>query len=161
MTRDVLLVLAAVSTGLSAGVFLLYAHTVMPGLRRTDDRTFVGAFQALDRAIINPVFLLGSFFGAPLLLAVGAGLSLSGPEQDALPWLLAALVLHLVVVAITVAVHLPLNDRLKAAGDPAAIDVAAARAEFSEGRWVRANHIRVVLDVAAFAAVCVALVVGR
>ncbi|WGX99302.1 anthrone oxygenase family protein [Nocardioides sp. L-11A] len=161
MTRDVLLVLATASTGLSAGVFLLYAHTVMPGLRRTDDRTFVGAFQAMDRAIINPVFLLGSFFGAPLLLAAGAALSLSGPEQDALPWLLAALVLHLVVVAITVAVHLPLNDRLKAAGDPAAIDVVAARAEFAEARWVRANNVRVVLDVAAFVATCVALLAGR
>jgi uncharacterized membrane protein len=161
MTRDVVLVLATLSTGLSAGVFLLYAHTVMPGLRRTDDRTFVGAFQAIDRAIINPVFLLGSFFGAPLLLAVGAALSLSGPEQDALPWLLAALALHLVVVAITVAVHLPLNDRLKAAGEPDAIDVAATRADFSETRWVRANLVRVALDLAAFAASCVALVAGR
>ena len=161
MTRDLLLVLAAISTGLSAGVFLLYAHTVMPGLRRTGDRTFVGAFQALDRAIINPVFLLGSFIGAPVLLAVAALLSLSDPWRAALGWLLAALVLHLVVVAITFAVHLPLNDRLKAAGDPARIDVAAARAAFSEARWVRANNIRVVLDVAAFAGACVALMAGR
>lgn len=161
MTRDVVLVLATVSTGLSAGVFLLYAHTIMPGLRGTDDRTFVGAFQAIDRAIVNPWFLLGSFFGAPLLLAVAALLSLSGPEQDALPWLLAALVLHLAVVAITVAVHLPLNDRLKAAGDPDTIDVAAARTAFSAARWVRANHVRVALDLAAFAAVCVGLVAGR
>lgn len=161
MTRDVVLVLATVSTGLSAGVFLLYAHTVMPGLRRTDDRTFVGAFQALDRAIINPVFLLGSFIGAPVLLAVAALLSLSAPWRSALGWLLAALFLHLVVVAITFAVHLPLNDRLKAAGAPATIDVATARAEFSEARWVRANNVRVVLDVAAFVASCVALLAGR
>lgn len=161
MIRDVVLVVATVSTGLSAGVFLLYAHTVMPGLRRTDDRTFVGAFQAMDRAIINPVFLLGSFIGAPVLLAVAALLSLSEQWRPALGWLLAALFLHLVVVAITAAVHLPLNDRLKAAGDPAAIDVAAARAGFAEGRWVRANNIRVALDVAAFVAACLGLLAGR
>jgi uncharacterized membrane protein len=40
-----------------AGVFWLYDHTIMPGLGKTDDRTFVGAFQAFDRAIINPWFL--------------------------------------------------------------------------------------------------------
>ncbi len=157
MTRTAVLVLATLSTGLSAGVFLLYAHTVMPGLRRTDDRTFVAAFQAIDRAIINPVFLLGAFFGAPVLLGAAALLSLDEPWRDALPWLLAALALHLAVVVITAAVHVPLNDRIKAAGRPDAIDVGAARADFREQRWSRANHVRVVLDLAAFAAACVAL----
>jgi hypothetical protein len=50
--------------GLVAGVYGLYAHTIMPGLGRTDDRTFVGAFQSIDRAIINPWFMDGGFFGA-------------------------------------------------------------------------------------------------
>jgi len=35
----------------------------MPGLGRTDDRTFVGAFKSIDTAIINPWFL-PTFFGA-------------------------------------------------------------------------------------------------
>lgn len=52
----IVLVAAALTMGLAAGVFLFYAHTIMPGLRHTDDRTFVGAFQAIDRAIINPLF---------------------------------------------------------------------------------------------------------
>lgn len=40
-----------------AGVFAIYANAVMPGLRRSDDRTFVGAFQSSDTVIINPLFL--------------------------------------------------------------------------------------------------------
>ena len=36
----------------------------MPGLARTDDRTFVHAMQEMNVAIVNPVFLL-SFLGAP------------------------------------------------------------------------------------------------
>jgi hypothetical protein len=51
--RAVSLLAATVSMGLVAGVFGLYAHTIMPGLGRTDDRTFVGAFQSIDRAIIT------------------------------------------------------------------------------------------------------------
>jgi uncharacterized membrane protein len=60
------LIAATMTTGLTAGVFGLYQHTVMQGLGRTDDRTFVGAFQAMDRAIINPWFM-ASFLGALLI----------------------------------------------------------------------------------------------
>jgi uncharacterized membrane protein len=52
--RAVSLLLATPAMGLVSGVFARYAHTIMPGLGRTDDRTFVGAFQSIDRAIINP-----------------------------------------------------------------------------------------------------------
>jgi len=38
-------------------LFCLYANAIMPGLGRTNDRTFVGAFGSIDRAIINPLFL--------------------------------------------------------------------------------------------------------
>lgn len=152
------LVLATVTTGLAAGVFLLYAHTVMPGLRATDDRTFVLAFGAIDRAIINPVFMLSAFFGA--LVSTAAATALQW-EEDAFGWTLAAFVLYLLVVVITPAVHLPRNDALKAAvadGEPA--DPAAVRAAFGEATWVRWNWVRVALNLAAFALLCWALVVA-
>jgi uncharacterized membrane protein len=156
------LVLATAVTGLTAGVFALYSNAVMPGLRATDDRTFVGAFQAIDRAIINPVWLGGGFFGVLVLTAMAAYLHLDAPSRPVLPWIVAAFVLHTVVVAVTVAVNVPLNDAIKAAGDPENIDVAATRAAFSEARWVAWNGIRVALDVAALLTLCVALLVhGR
>jgi uncharacterized membrane protein len=46
--RAVTLVVATITTGLMAGVFAIYANAVMPGLRRSDDRTFVSAFQSID-----------------------------------------------------------------------------------------------------------------
>lgn len=76
--RAVSLLLATLTMGLVAGVFALYAHTIMPGLGRTDDRTFVGAFQAIDRAIINPWFLGGGFFGALVFTVVAAIAHLAG-----------------------------------------------------------------------------------
>jgi hypothetical protein len=36
------------------GAFVVFWHTIMPGLARTDDRTFVSAFQSIDKAIITP-----------------------------------------------------------------------------------------------------------
>lgn len=34
------LLAATLSMGLMARAFAIYAHTIMPGLRKTDDRTF-------------------------------------------------------------------------------------------------------------------------
>src|SRR5437763_15310748 len=68
---------ATLTMGLVAGAFALYAHSVMPGLRKTDDRTFVAAFQQLDRAIINPWFMITAF-GDALLLTLLAGLANHG-----------------------------------------------------------------------------------
>ena len=56
--QAVTLLAATLTMGLTAGVFGDWTHTIMPGLGTTDDRTFVDAFQALDRAIYNPLFML-------------------------------------------------------------------------------------------------------
>ena len=62
--RAISLLAATMTMGLVSGAFLLYAHTIMPGLKKTDDRTFVTAFRSIDRAIINPWFMAGGFLGA-------------------------------------------------------------------------------------------------
>lgn len=158
----VVLLLATLTSGLVAGVYVFYAHTVMPGLGRAGDRTFVAGFQALDRAIVNPWFMVSAFLGAPVLTLVAGLLQLGAADREVLWWIGGALVLDLVTVGITVGVNVPANDRLKAAGDADVIDVAAARSEFDEGRWVRWNLVRVVLSMASFAGLAWALVqVGR
>ncbi|MFB9358180.1 anthrone oxygenase family protein [Actinoplanes nipponensis] len=153
------LLAATMTTGLMAGVYGLYQHTIMPGLGRTDDRTFVGAFQAADRAIINPWFLTG-FVGAVLCTAAAC---LLNADRRLLPWLLAALALNVLVFAVTVTVHVPLNDALKAAGDPGRIaDLAAVRERFDEARWATWNLVRTLSSTAAFGLLCWALTVrGR
>lgn len=135
----------------------IYAHTIMPGLATVDDRTFVGAFQALDRAILNPWFLGGSFLGTAVL---GVAAGVLGRGRPELVWIAAAVALHLVVVAITVVVHLPLNDALEAAAPTA--DPAAVRAAFDETRWRGWNLVRTTAAVLEFALLAGALVVqGR
>ena len=151
---------ATITMGLAAGVFALYAHTVMPGLANTDDRTFVTAFQSMDRAIINPWFMAGGFLGALAFTLAAAVTNLGRP---ALPWILAALALYLIAFVITIAVNVPLNDAIKAAGNPDRItDFAAVRERFHEARWVTWNLVRVVTSAGAFACLAWALVVfGR
>jgi uncharacterized membrane protein len=139
------LLAATIAMGLMAGVFWIYGNAIMPGLGRTDDRTFVGAFQSIDRAIINPLFM-AAFFGALLLTGAAAALNVS--EGDVLPWTLAAFLLYLAVIVITVRVNVPRNDEIKAATDP---DLAAVRQRFDEARWVRWNTVRAAASTAALA----------
>jgi uncharacterized membrane protein len=75
----------------------------------------------------------------------------------------AALVLYVVAFVVTIAVNVPLNDMLKAAGDPDSIaDLAATRARFDEAKWTSWNLVRTWATVAAFGCLSWALVLfGR
>lgn len=154
------LLLATLTMGLVTGAFVIFWHTIMPGLATTDDRTFVGAFQAIDRAIINPWFMITGFVGSLVLTIVAALTQLGRP---ALLWVVVALVLYVIVFGITIGINVPLNDAIKAAGlpdDPAAL--AAIRETFDEARWRAWNVMRVVASSVAFASLAWALVVeGR
>jgi uncharacterized membrane protein len=157
--QAVVLVAATLTMGLMAGVFGLYAHTIMPGLRHTDNRTFIAAFQSIDNAIINPWFMAGGFLGALAFTALAALLHLGETERPVLPWILVALVLYMVVFVITIRVNVPLNNAIKAAGDPDSItDLAAVRARFDETKWARWNIVRAIATTAAFAFLAWALV---
>jgi len=156
--RAAALVAAAMTMGIVAGVFQIYSSAIMPGLGRTDDHTFVGAFQQIDRAIINPWFMF-SFFGALVFTGIASVLHLSEDVRSVLPWTAAAFVLYLVVFVITIAINVPLNDAIKAVGDPDQIDdLQAVRERFDEAKWVRWNLVRAVLSTVAFGCVAWALV---
>ncbi len=162
LAQTITLLGGTIATGFMAGVFSLYAHTIMRGLGATDDRTFVGAFQAIDRAIINPIFM-ANFFGTLILDAGAAALHLGEGDRGVLAWAIVALALYVAVVAITVIVHVPLNDRIKAAGDAREItDVATVRAGFQETRWAAWNSVRAAATTIAFGCLTWALVLqGR
>ena len=56
------------------------------------------------------------------------------------------------------AVHVPLNDTIKAVGDPSHIEVALVRQRFRESRWADWNPVRVAATTSAFGLLAWALV---
>ena len=104
LLRAAALLAATMTMGIMTGVFQLYAYAIMPGLGRTDDRTFIGAFQQIDRAIISP-WLFVSFFGTLVFTGLAAALRLGGDERSALPWIVGAFALYLPVVVITLGIN--------------------------------------------------------
>ena len=156
--REVVLIAATLTMGLMAGVFGIYSNAIMPGLRRTDDRTFVAAFQSIDRAIINPAFM-ATFLGPLALTALAVLLHVTGEGRPLLPWIVAAFVLYLVVFVITIRVNVPRNNEIKAAGDVDRMtDLHGVRERFDAARWIRWNHVRAFASILAFGLLAWALI---
>ncbi|GAA2126668.1 DUF1772 domain-containing protein [Streptomyces synnematoformans] len=155
------LALATTAMALIAGFFYAYACSVMIGLARVDDRTFVDTMQWINATVRNAWFA-PSFFGALVLTAVAAALQLHRDRRPVLVWIAAALVLYIGAFAVTMGVNVPLNDDLAAAGDPETLpDPAAVRAAF-EDRWVAWNTVRTLAATAALTCLLRALVLhGR
>lgn len=161
-TGRLLLVATTIATGLLAGFFYSYACSVMPGLARADDRTLVDGMQQINEAILNPVFFL-TFMGAPALnLATWLVLRRRSqrPDGEVLRWVLVGLGLSVLGFVVTMALNVPLNDELAAAGDPARIaDLAKVRDDFL-GPWVVWNIVRSLAITGSFVALVGALVAG-
>ncbi len=152
IARTAVIFVALIFAGTLAGFFLTYAYTIMPGLATTDDRTFVAAFQGLERMFgtfaygINWPVLLG-FFGVPFVIAVAIALNRSRPIVW---WLVAAFVLSIGTIVITFIFNVPLNNAITAAGDSNMLDVDQVRADFREGWWRAWNLVRCATSAGAF-----------
>ena len=155
---DIVLGAAVIAMGLLAGLVYDWAIAVMPALTAADDRTLVDATQ---QTIDNPAFPL-TFLGAGALAAVALVQARRSGSPETARWIVAGLALYAVAVVVTGAIHIPLNEDLKNAGDPARIEnLAAVRDDFATP-WVAWNIVRALATTAAFGALAWALVLrGR
>jgi uncharacterized membrane protein len=160
-TADIVLGAAVIAMGLVAGLFYFSSIAVMPALTAADDRTLVDAMQQMIDKIENPAFFL-VFLGAPALAAFALVQARRSGSPKTAGWIVAALALYTVMVVVTFAVHIPLNDDLRQAGDPDRIEnLAAVRDDFVTP-WVAWDIVRTLATTAAFACLTWALVLhGR
>lgn len=148
---DALAAIGLVLLALGGGTFWSFSTGVMPGLARTDDQTFVTSMRAINRAVVNPLFLLPIFL-PPVFLVWAGLLDLTGARG----WLLAAggVVFLLGAIVVTVAGNVPLNNALEGSSSSA----TAARTAF-ERRWNVLNGVRSAGSVLAIAVTVWALLV--
>lgn len=144
------LILSAFLCSLVAGFLFAYAIVVMPGIKNLNDREFIRTFQVTDRIIQNnnPIFML-VWVGSAIAIIVSAlyGIGrLHGVDLFLLA--LASLAYVLGVQVSTIAIHLPLNNKLQTLDVDAMneSDIKVARNDF-EPRWNTSNLIRTALSI--------------
>ena len=102
---------ALASTALMAGLWFAWAVSVIPGTRLVPDRTYVTTMQTINRAIINPGFIL-PFLLTPALLAVAGIAQWRGGDTRRGVLLVVAGGTYLVgVLGVTIGGNVPLKTR--------------------------------------------------
>jgi uncharacterized membrane protein len=143
-----------IGSGLMAGLYFGFSTAVMPALRRLRPTAGTEAMQQVNRVILNPLFLL-VFMGTGLLcllLVIGAPFS----GRPGTVWIVIGGLLYLVGnVGLTMAVNVPMNNRLDAA-NPLTDEGAAIWADYLR-RWTAWNHVRAVACAAATGALTIGL----
>lgn len=128
---------ARITSGLLAGLYVAFAVAAMPVLHGLADDAFVDTMNRINVAIVNPIFVL-VFFAAPALAAVAGAIVRS-------PVVYAAAALGVITLLITLAINVPLNNKLAAGG---------SRADF-EHLWVLCNDLRTLTGIGSL--VCLLL----
>ena len=149
MIDDVLfgliLISATLLCSLVAGLLLAFAIVVMPGIKRLSDREFIRAFQVMDDVIQNrqPIFVV-VWLGSVVALLTSAVLGIGHLDGYGRLLIIGAALVYLLGVQLpTIAINLPLNNKLRSLEVDAMNETSqrAARADF-EPRWNRWNAIR-------------------
>lgn len=137
---------AAIGSGLVAGIFYGFSTFIMAGLGRIAAPEGIRAMQAINVAVINPLFLL-AFFGTALVAAV-VGARATTDLAGSGPLVLAGSLLYLLgTILVTMARNVPLNNRL-AAADADSPEGAALWARYLRD-WTFWNHVRTLAALVA------------
>jgi uncharacterized membrane protein len=152
------LVAAMVALALVTGLNYTFSVAIMPALADADDSTFVEITQRFND---NPIFQI-TYFVALALMVVAPLVQRRHGSGVALRWTVASLVLFGIVVAVTLGIHVPLNEDIdQVSTSDSVASLAEARDDF-EDPWVAWHVVRTVLSTAAVAAFGRALVLhGR
>ena len=146
----ILILVAALGSGLIAGVFFAFSSFVMSALGRLPPPQGIAAMQSVNIAVINPVFM-GVLFGtAVLMLYLGYWGARHGEDRRTMMLMAGAICYLIGSIAVTMVFNVPLNNAL-AAVDPTSSGGAALWTKYHSS-WTWWNHLRGAAALAASAA---------
>ncbi|MBX2826516.1 MAG: DUF1772 domain-containing protein [Flavobacteriaceae bacterium] len=149
--KFIMLFISILFTGLTAGLCFTWSNAVVPGIGNLDDLTFLKSFQAMNRAIINPSFLI-VFFGPVVLLFLNAFLYKDANTNAFWSFLMAALLFFIGVGLVTIFKNVPLNELLdKTVLETATQTELADLRQTFEKPWKQWHMVRTVTSFTAFA----------
>ena len=159
--ETILLAITTISLGLSTGFFYTWTFSVVGGIGRLDDRCYLLAMQAMNRAILNPGFFL-VFLGSILMLPVTLWCYYQPPLGCQFWYITAAAAVYFPgTILLTFLGNVPMNNQLDR------FDIEAAKGEerremrnFFERRWNRFNVVRTITSTTAFIMMVLACLQG-
>lgn len=159
--RLIVLMLSILFTGLTAGLCFTWSNSITPGIGRLDDLGFLQSFQAMNRAIINPSFLI-VFLGPVILLFINAYLHRNANPTTIWSFTLAAILFFVGIGLITVFKNVPLNEILEKTTleNLTTVELRELRTKF-EQPWNRWHIQRMITSFTSFALLLIGLIYSK
>jgi uncharacterized membrane protein len=146
---QILTFVAALGSGLMAGLFFIFSITVMAALGKLAPANGIAAMQSIDVTILSGTFL-SVFMGTALISIVLIVAWFLGGVPSGGVYVLAASIAYLVgIIGVTMFFNVPMNDTL-AALKPESAEAAAYWQEYLS-TWTAWNHVRSVAGIASLA----------
>jgi len=158
----IVLVAATTTTAMLVGLFYGWSVSVVPGIARLNNTEYLSAMQAMNRAILNPLFFI-TFIGSVILLPLAAWLNYTEPSSPRFWLIVAAAALYIFgTFGITMAKNVPLNEMLDKFNLAAASEEAKAmQRSLFEQPWNNLHHTRTVIGLIATVCMILACLVKR
>ena len=149
--KTLIIIVAILSTGLMAGIFFTWTNAVKPGIGTLDDMTYMKAFQAMNRLILNPLFYI-VFILPVLTISISTYMSFGSTKLYVFElFLLSTLLYVLGVFLITIIGNIPLNELLENTDleKISLTELSDLRGKI-ENKWNNFNLIRTVSSFISF-----------
>lgn len=137
-----LTLIAAIGSGLVAGVFFAFSTFVMPALARIEPVQGIAAMQSINITAINPLFMLALFGTAVVCLFLAVFALLKSEQPNSTDLLIGSLLYLVGAIGVTIAFNVPLNDAL-ASVKPGSPKGATLWSKYLTN-WTLWNHVRTV-----------------
>ena len=159
--NSTLLGTSILATGLMSGLLYGWTVSVIPGTRRIDAPSYVDTMQNINKAIINPAFVI-PFMAIPAVLAAAAIVQFRHGDQRRAWLLVSAAATYVVgVLGVTFGGNIPLNDALETFNLRGSTEQAIEnRRRTYETPWNRWHYFRTAASAAAFVLASTAAIVS-
>ena len=141
--------LAALGSGLMAGLFFIFSITIMASLAKLTPANGIAAMQSINVTILGGTFL-SVFMGTALICLVLIVAWFLGWMPSGGLYVVAASIAYLVgIIGVTMVFNVPLNDALMTI-QPESAEAAASWQQYLSS-WMPWNHVRTLAGIASLA----------
>ncbi|MEO0688140.1 MAG: anthrone oxygenase family protein [Cyanobacteria bacterium J06649_11] len=154
-----LMLVTAIGTGVSGGIFYAFSTFVMKALGQQPPTGGIATMQSINITVINPLFMLVFLGTGVACILITIFLLFNWHQPGTIYWLLGSLLYLIGTIGVTVAFNIPLNDALAVVAPNSTEGITLWKRFLTD--WTFWNHVRTAAAILASALLTISLYQGK